>query len=421
MNSFSKEERVAFEQILAEFEDYLVMSRNVDIFRTDQTMMERTGDIIWRPQPYIAQSFEGMDQTANFKPNTQLSVPARIGFQRSVPWIMDSRELRDALQEGRLGRAARQKLASDINVAVLTAAVNLGSIVVTKVGAAATGFADVAAIESAMNRVGIQDSDRYLALSTLDYNGLATDLANRQNMVDMTKEAYRRGYVGMISSFETYKLDYSLRLAAAQGGGSITVDTRASAVNYYTPKATVSGDEGTSNVDNRYQDLTVSSTANVAAGDAFTLATVEEVHHITKLATGNLKSFRVKEVIDGTTLRITPPIISAQGGTDAELQYQNCVVNTPASNSAMVFLNTATKNANPFWYKGAIELLPGRLAIPNNAGAAVMRSTTENGIELVMTKQFDINTQKTKFRIDVYFGVNVLQPEMCGIALFSQT
>ena len=29
--------------------------------------MERTSDVIWRPQPYISQSFDGMDQTANFR------------------------------------------------------------------------------------------------------------------------------------------------------------------------------------------------------------------------------------------------------------------------------------------------------------------------------------------------------------------
>ena len=36
-------------------------------------------------------------------------------------------------------------------------------------------------------------------------------------------------------------------------------------------------------------------------------------------------------------------------------------------------------------------------------------------------KQFDINTQKTKYRWDTLFGVAMLQPEMAGIQLFSQT
>ena len=61
-NSFSKEERVAFEDILEGFNDALVLSRNVSMYRTYGSMMERTNNIIWRPQPYIAQSFDGTDQ-----------------------------------------------------------------------------------------------------------------------------------------------------------------------------------------------------------------------------------------------------------------------------------------------------------------------------------------------------------------------
>ena len=47
-NEFSKEERVAFEEILEGFQDQLVLSKNVQIFTTDQSMMERAGNIIWR-------------------------------------------------------------------------------------------------------------------------------------------------------------------------------------------------------------------------------------------------------------------------------------------------------------------------------------------------------------------------------------
>ena len=64
-NSFSKEERVAFENILEGFQDALVLSRNVAVFNTDQTTMERTNNVMWRPQPYIATSYAGTDMTTN--------------------------------------------------------------------------------------------------------------------------------------------------------------------------------------------------------------------------------------------------------------------------------------------------------------------------------------------------------------------
>ncbi len=270
-NSFSKEERVAFENLLEGFQDALVLSRNVNIYNTDQSMMERTNNIIWRPQPYIATSYSGTDMTANFDDYTQLSVPATIGFGRSVPWVMTATELRDSLQEGRLGDAAKQKLASDINVAIMNVAALQGTLFVKRTGAA-SGFDDVAEIEAVMNERGIMFEDRYLALSTRDYNGMASDLskASRSFGNEVTDTAYRRAYVGRVASFETFKLDYALRKAAQLGGAGLTVDTRASANNFYVPRATSVATTGeTANVDNRFQTITISSTTNVAAGDAF--------------------------------------------------------------------------------------------------------------------------------------------------------
>lgn len=420
INDFSKEERVRFEDLLEEFNDMLVLSRNISKYQTGDSDMERTGDVIWRPQPYIAQSYDGMDQTANFNGQTQLSIPATIGFSKSSPWIMDAKEQRDALQEGRLGTAAKQKLASDVNIAVMNVAANQGTLVVKR-SAVAAGFADLGECEAIFNEQGVQGDERFAAFSTRDYNSMASNLASGNVMENKAVQAYEKAYVGRVASFETYKLDYANRLTAAAGGGALTIDTQVAAGNYYTPVATSVGANGErGNVDNRYQTITVSATTNVAVGDAKTIAGVEAVHHITKLGTGQLKTFRVMAVPDGTHLVISPPIISNQGGTDAEAQYQNCIV-TESATAAIVFLNTVTANVNPFWQRDAIEILPGRYAVPSDAGAAILRGTTEQGIELVWQKQFDINTMKTKYRCDVLFGVVNKQPEMSGIILFSQT
>lgn len=417
-NEFNKEERVAFEQLLEGFQDQLVLSRNVSKYKTSQQGMERSGDTIWRPQPYIMDSYDGMDQTANFNDKTQLSVPASINISKSVPWIMDALELRDALQEGRLGDGAKQKLASDVNVAVMNVAATYGSLVVP-VATAATGFDDVALVEAIMNEQGVMGNDRYLALSTRDYNGMASNLADRGTMGQKVTSAYERAYVGRLASFETYKLDYANRITAA-AGSALTISTL-DAANNYDPVATAVGTTGRNNVDNRFQTVTVSATTGVVAGDAFTIATLNAVHQITKQDTGQLKTFRVVSVDSGTTMTITPPIISNQVSSPAAKQYQNCVINTKSATSAIVWKNLAAASINPFWHKDAIEILPGKYAVPENAGAAVMRGSTDQGIEIVMQKQYDVNTMKTKYRVDTLFGVVNKAPEMSGILLFGQT
>jgi len=418
-NSFSKEERVAFEDILEGFQDQLVLSKNVSTYNTDGTMMARTGDVIWRPRPYILNSFDGQDQTTNFKTQTQLSVPATIGHSKSVPWTMDAKELRDALQEKRLGDSAKLRLASDINRAIMDVASGQGTLVVKRT-TAATGFDDVAQCEAIFNEQGIPMNDRCIALSTRDYNGMASNLAGRQTLQGKPLTAYDRAYIGEVCSFDAFKLDYANRITAAAATG-ITIDTRTPAGNYYVPKATSiapTGEQG--NVDNRYQTVTLSAGTSIAVGDCFTVANCYAVHQITKQNTGQLKTFRIMS-ISGASAVISPPIISAQGGSTAELQYQNCVFTSTASSAALVWLNTVAASINPFWQKDALEILPSRYAVPTDAGANVMRGTTDNGFEIVMQKFYDINTMITKYRVDTLFGVVNKQPEMSGIMLFSQS
>jgi hypothetical protein len=301
---------------------------------------------------------------------------------------------------------------------------SLQGTLVVKRTAAASGFDDVAQCEAIMNEGGVPAYDRYLALSTRDYNGMASNLqvATRSFGNPKSNAAYERAYVGPVASFDTYKLDYANRIPAAAGGGSITISTLDAGAQFYTPRATSTAGTGeTANVDNRYQTVTVSSTTNVAAGDCFTIANVFNVHAITKQNTGQLKTFRVISVPSSTTMVISPPIISNQVANDASAEYQNCVVTTKSGTAAIVWLNTVAAYANPFWQKDSLEILPGRYAVPTDAGAAVMRASTDQGIELVMQKQYDINTMKTKYRLDTLFGVVNKQPEMSGIVLFSQT
>lgn len=434
-NSFSKEERVAFEDLLAGFQDALVLSKNVNIYRTDGTMMERARDTIWRPMPYIAQSINSTPGTAisGYQDMTQLAVPARLGFSKTVPWTMTTLQLRDALQEGRLGESAKQKLASDINVAMLNVASQQGTLVVP-ISAAAGTYDDVATCDSIMNEQGVPMEDRCLALSSRDYNGLAGNLAGgnvsglfgngRSFSGDKSNRAFERSYVGMVANFDTFKMDYALRCAA--NAATPTIATNGAQVRY-VPQATSTSVGGQINVDNRYQVVTISSVSGIVPGDMFEIAGIEAVHHITKQSTGQLKTFRVIDTptsdpsLSAAQIRISPPMIGANSTpTDAELQYKNIKVASTSATAAINFLNTAATSINPFWHKSAMELLPGRYAVPSDAGAAIMRASTDQGIELVMQKFYDIDSMTIKYRLDTLFGVVCTNPEMVGCLIFNQ-
>lgn len=423
-NTFSKEERVAFEDVVAGFDDALVMSRNVSKYITDPTMMERTSNTIWRPVPYIAQSVDGpagTDITSLFTDVGQLSVPSSFGYSKTVPWMMNAAELRDSLQSKRYGIAAAQKLASDVNVSVATVVGEQATLCVVK-STAAAGFADVANIDKLLNESGIPMGDRYLALSSSDYNLLAADLAGRQNIGDsMATEAYKQAYVGRVAGFETYKLDYAGN-QAARSNASVAGHNEGAA-NRHVPISTTAG----SNIDNRTMTLPIHMTSNtIQVGDFFTIANVYAIHPITKVSTGVLKTFRCRAILTGSggtgNITISPAIISADSTpTDIEQQYQN-VNSLPADGATITILNTTLAKKNLFWYKDCIELMPGKDAIDEGTGAgvSVIQSSTPQGLVLQLSKQWSLVSNKMLYRLDCRWGVTVTNPEMCGIALFGQ-
>lgn len=420
-NNFSKEERVAFEQVLEGFSDALTISKHTRKFGTDGQLMERADDTIWRPSPYIMTSQDrtiGTPVTAQSA--NQLSVPASLGNKKNVTWNMNATELRDALQEGRLGQSAYQRLASDINTSVRNLVSMQGSLVV-KATANTYVYKNIADCTTIMDNQGIMDNDRYIALTAGDYNGMAGVLAGKETINGKTLTAYERAFIGQNAGFDTFKIDAGYRLTAAAGGAITTATngTTAGDTVKYVPKPKTTSVIGEVNHDNRFQTITVSATTSVKAGDAFTIAGVNAVHHITKDDTGQLKTFRVVSVDSGTTMTITPAIVGAVGtATDAEKQYKNVAVVSTSATAAITWLNTASANVNPFWYKDSIEILPGRYAVPTDQGAAVMRGTTDQGIEVVMTKQFNNSTFQSLYTLDVLYGVVNTNPEMNGILLW---
>lgn len=422
-NQFSREEIVMFDRMLEGFQDALVASKMATTVELNQTQMERTGDVMWFPQPYIMPAYSGNDATSNFNDVVQLVVPGQINQQRHTPWKLTARELRDAMQEGRIRDAAYQRLASEINVNVNTTAALYGSVVV-KNAAAATGYDNVSLADAAFTEQGIPRDTRMMGLPPRTYNAMAGNLASRVLDNSKSLKAYERAYLGDVAGFDTYKLDYGYRLAAATATG-VTITN--SQPLYYTPVGWTTSSNGLAsvNVDNRFQTISIAVTGGtVAVGDCFTVGTVNAVHHIAKTDTGQRKTFRIVEIVTGAggtgTVKICPPIISGTGGTGPELQYKN-VTAAPSNGDTITFLNTVAGEVTPFWQGDAMQILPGRLAPRTDSGMAVIQATTDNGFQLTMTRQGEINTLTTKYRVDAIWGAFAANPEMMGIELFSQT
>jgi hypothetical protein len=419
-NAFTREEQVAFDNMLEGFDDALVIAKAATIDRTliAAEAAERSGDRFWVPAPLISASYDGFDQTANFGDSTELSVPVTIGYHKSSPIKLSAKNLRNEGFLQNKARSAKQKLASDINLALYNTVALQGSIFVKRT-VAPTGFDDVALADAAMTEAGVPMGDRFFFAAPRVANAMAGNLASRQTFSGDVKDAYERARLGVdIAGFDVYKNDQSIRLAAATGG----VTTVNGANQYWTPKATSTAGTGEiANVDNRYSNLVVTAAvyANIKAGDAFTIAGVNSVHMITKQDTGQLQTFRVISKPAANTIQIAPAIISNGGGTRPELEYQN-VSATPANGAAITWLNTAAAEMNPFFKKETLLLVPGSYTVDPDDGWQVMRATTDLGVAITYTRQGEINDLSVKARWDVDFGTALLNPQMAGVEMFNQ-
>lgn len=418
-NAFSREERVMFDDVLEGFDDQLVIAKSAKIYKPlDPLSMQRVGDKVWIPAPYIAGSYDGFDQTANFGDITELAVPVSIGYHKSTPGKMTAKDLRDPTQLRTYGDAAKQKLGSDVNYALFQTAAIQGSQFVKRT-TAPTGFDDIAAADAQLTEQGVPLANRKAFLAPRVYNGMASNLAKPMTSgLRETMTAYEKAFVGDIAGFETYKNDQSIRLAAASGG----VTTVNGANQYWVPKATSTAGTGeTENVDNRYSPLAVTAAvyANIKAGDAFTLAGVNSVHMITKQDTGQLQTFRVISKPSAGVIMVAPAIISGGGGTRPELEYKN-VTAAPANGAALTWLNTTTAELNPFFVADNLLLIPGSYTVEDGVGWMSLRATTELGIAITYVRQGEINDLTMKYRWDIDFGTALTNPQMAGSLAFSQ-
>ena len=248
--------------------------------------------------------------------------------------------------------------------------------------------------------------------------GLAGNLASR-TLMPKSVDAYAKSRVGMIANLETFKIAKGRPIVA--NAVTETVDTTGAQVRY-VPLAAESTTAGEINVDNRTQQITVSGTTGTLAEDCFTIAGIEAVHQITKESTGRLKTFRVISVDSGVLLTISPPMVGANSSPTApEDQYKNVEVASTSATAAITFLNLTASVLNPFWHRDSVELLIGRYRVPTDQGPAVLKSTTKQGLEIVMTKAFNAGTYESDYFLDTFYGTVNLCPEMNGVQFFGQS
>lgn len=417
-NQFNREEVVLFEQVLMKFDTDNTIAKQAARFQQPGTEMQRRGDRVWRPQPQIAVTVDGLDITGKIGSITQMSVPADLTVIANVPWQLDAREMRDPLYRDRKAKAASQALSARINREMAFKIRDQGSLTVARTGTL-TGYDDISLADALMMENDVV-GEKTMVLNPRDSNLMGGDLAKR-TLMPRSEQALDNTTLGPIANFNTFKTAFGPTLTAANTGTAYQVLL----AQRFVPRSQVISGTGEINQDNRFMNLNI-DTGNfvIKVGDKFTIAGVNAASHINKEDTGQSKNFTVVEAPGGTgsiTIVIAPPIIVGDGTSDAEDDYANVTAEAP-NNAVLTFVNTVTAQTNPFFINDSIEVFGGRLAFDEDmAGVAVMRQMTETGIEIIFAKQGNVITGKSTYRLTIFFGVTNLNPEMNGILIGNQT
>lgn len=387
-------------------------------------MLERGNDQGWLSVNMYSNTYTGQDQTGNFKQKTRLSIPWKM-FDPIVFTAQYDRmgDARDPTKMQETLRSGLRQLMADINSKAIET-IQTWSTNTVKIGTAPTGFADLAEATTRCDRYGWDSNDRVCLIETGTYQNMAADLAKR-TLMPTSEAALRRGYLGNLSAFETYRSKRTNLLTAA---GFSAASVNGANQKLIPQGSSVNATGVATPVDNRVMTLNVNVTGAAKVGDRFTIAGVfgtDLSNRTNPQSNSFLKTFTIVALNSPTSWVISPPIIN--GTTEAEKQYVN-VTAVPANGAVITRQNTADSFPSYFFNPKSLIMIPGKMSPLFNGGK------TQTGVQsyspvtpinagkltFYLTQQSDINTQTDNLRIDCRFSMVVSNPEYCGALLFNQ-
>jgi len=192
----------------------------------------------------------------------------------------------------------------------------------------------------------------------------------------------------------------------------LTAQTAAGVTTATSQVHTVATKDGNDNyIDNRQMTKTFSSTAGLKAGDKFTIAGVNRLNPEVREDTGELMTFTILSVTDGTNAVISPAII-------VDGPFRNSVVTTASGTAAVTFLNNENSNPSIFFAQDSIKIIPGNLPIDNPVGGVeTVNATTEQGLPMRFTFWYDPDGETMYMKAVVFFDCEVWLPNQVGLLI----
>jgi hypothetical protein len=413
---------ILFEKSLETFETQDMLLPLVDFNEPEQGMMQKAGDVIWRPVQQHAPIISGWDLTGTEQTIIEETVPSILGTPKN-DWVqVRADDMRtESFWNNRAVESGRRQ-ASELNQTIASAIALQGSKFYRS--NVTSGYDFIAEAGTLLNETQQKNNGRAFILNDRDNLKYSKDLAGRQTVQGRPEQVWSTGQVGQnIASFDVYTGSF---LPALVGGADPA--TTVTGNQSFVPEAgSVNTSTGVvTNVDYRIATIAVAASASYNIGDKITFAnsstTVKSVGLDDKTVTGQAMTFTIVAKPSGTSISVYPKPIAADDPALTTLQKAYANINTRILNNATVNrVNIdASARTNLFFDKSAIEVLGGD--IPANLfsefkAAKVVSKRMKNGLTMYMLYDGNITTMNFRYRLFTWYGVTVLNPQNCGVAV----
>ena len=418
MASTGKIAEVMFDKALDTYEHQERLLSLTSFMRPDSENMQNSGNVIWQPVQQHAPIIEGWDLTGQETDIIEETYPAILGTPKNDFVEQRADDMRDTQFWERRGEQSGRRQATELNKLIAQAVATQGSLFYES--SATSGYDFIAEGQALMNERQLYQSERCFVLNDRATLKFAGDLAGRQTLQGRPEETWKTGQIGAnVAEFDVYTGSYLPNLA-----GGVSPDATVTGTQSFKPEGgTVDPVTlAVTNIDYREALIPVSDSSGYNVGDKVTFSDVEAIGLADKNSTGQLMTFTIVGIPDGTSVKVFPKPIALDDGslTTVEAAYAN--VNTQIANTAtMVRLNSAASaKTNLFWDKSAVEVLGGDIPaslFKQFDGMKVISNTMPNGQTMFMVYDGDIAKMTFRFRIFTWYGVTVCAPQNCGVAL----
>jgi len=406
-NQLIKDVHTLVDEVVQETDIMGSWTKQLPVFDFGDVEGQRQGDIEYVPEEFRFEAVDGF-QSQSDNSDVQDLVDRLIPIRRNKAFNIKSRVSTKEMRDPRLRTMAVRGFAREIRNAIDTycydKAITRAQMVQPLAGSTATQ-SDLSAAEVLMADNGLSMFRKNIFLSLPHYKDLADGLANNPQYSGMPESAYKSAVIpNQVGGFDmAMKADYRKTLTAQTAAG---VTTATSQVH------TVATKDGNDNyIDNRQMTKTFSSTAGLKAGDKFTIAGVNRLNPEVREDTGELMTFTILSVTDGTNAVISPAII-------VDGPFRNSVVTTASGTAAVTFLNNENSNPSIFFAQDSIKIIPGNLPIDNPVGGVeTVNATTEQGLPMRFTFWYDPDGETMYMKAVVFFDCEVWLPNQVGLLI----